>query len=63
LRSERANAELGSGFQVQVVAPLGRAEGLIFNIDGLSAVSAVMNYAPRPEQLATRDAAARHRCG
>jgi len=39
------------------VATRGRAEGLIFNIDGLSAPSAVMNYAPRPEQLATRDAA------
>jgi hypothetical protein len=32
-------------------------EGLIFNIDGLSAPSEVMNYAPRPEQLATRDEA------
>ena len=30
-------------------------EGLIFNIDGLSAPSEVMNYAPRPGQLGTRD--------
>jgi len=43
--------------EIELVATRGRAEGLIFNIDGLSAASAVMNYAPRPEQLATRDAA------
>jgi hypothetical protein len=41
--------------EVELVATRGRAEGLIFNIDGLSAPSAMMNYAPRPEQLATRD--------
>jgi hypothetical protein len=43
--------------EIELVATRGRAEGLIFNIDGLSAASAVMNYAPRPEQLATRDKA------
>ncbi|HEY1307883.1 MAG TPA: hypothetical protein VGF24_30230 [Vicinamibacterales bacterium] len=43
--------------EIELVATRGRAEGLIFNIDGLSAASAVMNYAPRPEQLATRDEA------
>jgi len=43
--------------EIELVATRGRAEGLIFNIDGLSAPSSVMNYAPRPEQLATRDAA------
>jgi hypothetical protein len=43
--------------EIELVATRGRAEGLIFNIDGLSAPSAAMNYAPRPEQLATRDAA------
>ena len=43
--------------EIELVATRGRAEGLIFNIDGLSAPSAVMNYAPRPEQLAARDAA------
>src|SRR5690349_6144454 len=43
--------------EIELVATRGRAEGLIFNIDGLSAASAMMNYAPRPEQLATRDAA------
>ena len=43
--------------EIELVATRGRAEGLIFNIDGLSAPSAMMNYAPRPEQLATRDAA------
>ena len=41
--------------EIELVATRSRAEGLIFNIDGLSAPSAVMNYAPRPEQLATRD--------
>src|SRR3954469_5163129 len=41
--------------EIELVATRGRAEGPIFNIDGLSAPSAGMNYAPRPEQLATRD--------
>jgi hypothetical protein len=43
--------------EVELVATRSRAEGLIFNIDGLSAPSEVMNYAPRPEQLSTRDEA------
>jgi hypothetical protein len=43
--------------EIELVATRSRAEGLIFNIDGLSAASAVMNYAPRPEQLTTRDEA------
>ena len=43
--------------EIELVATRGRAEGLIFNIDGLSAASRVMTYAPRPEQLVTRDAA------
>jgi hypothetical protein len=43
--------------EIELVATRGRAEGLIFNIDGLVAASAVTNYAPRPEQLATRDEA------
>jgi hypothetical protein len=41
--------------EIETVATRSRAEGLIFNIDGLSAPSEVMNYAPRPEQLASRD--------
>ena len=41
--------------EIELVATRSRAEGLIFNIDGLSAPSEVMNYAPRPEQLASRD--------
>jgi hypothetical protein len=41
--------------EIELVATRSRAEGLIFNIDGLSATSAVMNYVPRPGQLATRD--------
>jgi hypothetical protein len=43
--------------ELELVATRSRAEGLIFNIDGLSAPSAMMNYAPRPEQLASRDEA------
>ena len=43
--------------EIELVATRSRAEGLIFNIDGISAASAVMNDAPRPEQLATRDEA------
>jgi len=43
--------------EIELVATRSTAEGLIFNIDGLSAPSEVMNYAPRPEQLSTRDEA------
>jgi hypothetical protein len=43
--------------ELELVATRSNAEGLIFNIDGLSAPSEVMNYAPRPEQLSTRDEA------
>ena len=41
--------------EIETVATRGRTEGLIFNIDGLSAPSEGMNYVPRPEQLASRD--------
>jgi hypothetical protein len=43
--------------EVELVATRNAAEGLIFNIDGLSAPSEVTNYAPRPEQLSTREEA------
>jgi hypothetical protein len=43
--------------EVELVATRSVAEGLSFNIDGLSAPTEVMNYAPRPEQLSTRDEA------
>jgi hypothetical protein len=43
--------------EIELVATRSRADGLIFNIDGLSAPSEVMNYAPRPDQLSTRDEA------
>ena len=43
--------------EIELVATRNAKEGLIFNIDGLSAPSAVTNYAPRPGQLATRDEA------
>ena len=43
--------------EVELVATRSSSEGLIFNIDGLSAPSEVTNYAPRPEQLSTRDEA------
>src|SRR5678815_1761096 len=41
--------------EIELVATRNSTEGLIFNIDGLSAPSEVTNYAPRPEQLSTRD--------
>ncbi len=43
--------------EIELVPTRSRSEGLIFNIDGLRGPSAVMNYAPRPEQLPTRDEA------
>lgn len=43
--------------EIELVATRSRAEGLIFNINGLSAPSEAMNYAPRREQLPTRDEA------
>jgi hypothetical protein len=41
--------------EIETVATRSRADGLIFNIDGLSTPSKEMNYAPRPEQLASRE--------
>jgi hypothetical protein len=41
--------------EIELVATRSRADGLIFNIDGLSAPSEEMNYAPRPEQLNSRE--------
>ena len=41
--------------EIETVATRSRADGLIFNIDGLSAPSEAMNYAPPPEQLASRE--------
>jgi hypothetical protein len=43
--------------EIELVATRSIAEGLSFNIDGLSAPSEAMNYAPRPEELSTRDEA------
>ena len=43
--------------EIELVATRSRGEGLIFNIDGLSAPRAVMNIAPGPGQLASRDEA------
>ncbi|MBX5461532.1 MAG: hypothetical protein IRZ28_10645 [Steroidobacteraceae bacterium] len=45
--------------EMELVATRSRADGLIFNIDGLSAPSEVMNYAPPLEQLPTREEAIR----
>jgi hypothetical protein len=41
--------------EIELVATRSRAEGLSFNIDGLSIPSAMMNYAPRLDQLNSRD--------
>jgi hypothetical protein len=43
--------------EIETVSTRTRAEGLSFNIDGLSAPSEEMNFVPRPEQLATREKA------
>src|SRR3984957_6512809 len=43
--------------EIETVATHSSTEGLIFNIDGLSAPSEAMNYAPRPDQLPTREEA------
>jgi hypothetical protein len=43
--------------EIETVATRSRADGLIFNIDGLSVPSEEMNYAPREEELATREEA------
>jgi hypothetical protein len=43
--------------EIELVATRGRAEGLIFNIDGLTTPSAMMNLAPRLGQLSSRDEA------
>ena len=53
----RVKVAAGKLTEIELVATRGRAEGLIFNIDGLGAPSAMMNYAPRPAQLASRDEA------
>ncbi len=41
--------------EIETVATRSRTDGLIFNIDGLSTPSEVMNFAPRPEQLSSRE--------
>ena len=41
--------------EMELVATRSAADGLIFNIDGLRAASEGMNYAPRPDELATRE--------
>jgi hypothetical protein len=43
--------------EIETVATRSSAEGLIFNLDGLSAPTTEMNYVPRPEQLASREEA------
>jgi hypothetical protein len=43
--------------EIELVATRSREEGLIFNLEGLSAPSAGMSYAPRPAQLASRQEA------
>jgi hypothetical protein len=43
--------------EIELVATRSRADGLIFNIDGLSAPSEVTNFVPDLKQLASRDEA------
>lgn len=51
----RLKVEDGKITEIETVATRSRGEGLIFNIDGLSAPSEQMNYAPPAEQLASRE--------
>ena len=41
--------------EIELVSTRSRAEGLIFNLGGLKAASEGMNYAPRADELATRE--------
>lgn len=41
--------------EMELVPTRSATDGLIFNIDGLKAASEIMNYAPRADELATRD--------
>jgi len=41
--------------EMELVATRSAADGLIFNIDGLRAASEIMNYAPRADEMATRE--------
>jgi hypothetical protein len=41
--------------EIELVATRSRADGLIFNIDGLKSTTAATNYAPQPAQLASRE--------
>jgi hypothetical protein len=41
--------------EMELVPTRSATDGLIFNIDGLKAPSEIMNYAPRADELATRD--------
>ena len=46
--------------ELELVATRSRADGLLFNVDGISGASALaMDFVPRPEQLETRDEAIR----
>jgi hypothetical protein len=45
--------------EIETVATRSRAEGAIFSLDGLEMTTEVMNYAPRPEQLVSREEAIR----
>jgi hypothetical protein len=51
----RLQLDAGEITEIETVATRSSADGLIFNIDGLRAPSKVMNFAPRPEQLSSRE--------
>jgi hypothetical protein len=53
----RLGLEDGEIAEIETVATRSRGDGLIFNIDGLSAPSEEMNYAPPPEKIMSREAA------
>jgi hypothetical protein len=59
----RLQVEDNEIIEIETIATRNAADGLIFNLNGLNAPSKVMNYAPRPSQLPSREdaiAAAMH---
>ena len=55
LLAMRLKIVAGSITEMELATTSNRAEGLIFNMQHLTAASEGMNYAPRPEQLNTRE--------
>lgn len=57
LLAMRLKIVAGKITEMELVTTASRSEGLIFNMEHLTAASEGMNYAPRPDELPTREAA------